>query len=115
MTDHAPPSKSPKEASKKNKAEALRFSKRTGWPSSENPLTEAARKKRSSSARFIDGTESNPTPCTFRYTRPDILKPFSALRNLSYAPDLRGDISAREAVCRYYAEHGAVVHPEQVF
>lgn len=93
----------------------MRFSKKTGWPSGENPLTEAARKKRSSSAHFIDGTESNPTRCAFRYPSLDILKPFSDPGNLSYAPDPRGDISAREAVCRYYAEHGAVVHPEQVF
>jgi len=34
---------------------------------------------------------------------------------LVYDPDPRGMRQSREAVCRYYAEHGARVQPEQVF
>lgn len=92
----------------------MRFSKKTGWPSGENPLTQAVNKKRSN-PRFIDWTESNPTRCAFGYLDAGLLNPFSDPANLSYEPDPRGFLPAREAVCRYYAEHGASVRPERVF
>ena len=64
---------------------------------------------------LIDLTASNPTQCGFRYDEVAILAALSDPRALRYDPDPRGMRSAREAVCRYYAERGAAVAAEQVF
>ncbi len=64
---------------------------------------------------LIDLTASNPTQCGFRYDEAAILAALADPRAMSYDPDPRGMHSAREAVCRYFAQHGAAVAPEQVF
>ena len=77
-------------------------------------LAQAMRKDSPARGSFIDLTESNPTRCGFSAVGAEILKPLSDPANLSYEPDPRGSLTAREAVCRYYAEKNIVISPDQV-
>jgi alanine-synthesizing transaminase len=63
---------------------------------------------------LIDLTVSNPTVCGFHYDAEAILAPLSDPRALVYDPDPRGMRSAREAVARYYLDHGAEVDPDSI-
>ena len=54
-----------------------------------------------------DLTVSNPTKCGFAYDAKALLAPLKDERALMYEPEPRGLVSAREAVAKYYAGHGA--------
>jgi aspartate/methionine/tyrosine aminotransferase len=86
-----------------------RFSKRTSWDPSESSYAAAVREARASGRRVYDLTLSNPTRCGFHYDAETLLGPLRDPRALVYDPDPRGMRSAREAVARYYAGHGARV------
>jgi alanine-synthesizing transaminase len=88
-----------------------RFSSRTSWDSSESGYAAAVRELRASGRRVYDLTLSNPTRCGFHYDSEAILRPLVDARALVYDPDPRGLIIAREAVTRYYEDHGAEVSP----
>ena len=69
---------------------------------------------RAAGTRLWDLTASNPTACGFTYDA----GPFwvrSTREALRYEPNPRGLLSAREAVSRYYRNHGARVDAEQIF
>ncbi|MGH9597031.1 MAG: pyridoxal phosphate-dependent aminotransferase [Edaphobacter sp.] len=102
-----------------------RFSRRTGWDVSESGFAAAIRETRAAGRELIDLTVSNPTVCGFEYDAEAILRPLSDVGALTYDPDPRGMLSAREAVAGYYADHGigngsgygsgaAVVDPDAV-
>ena len=93
----------------------VRFSARTAWDLEETRLARALRERRAAGRELIDLTASNPTQCGFAYDEAGILAALGDPRAMTYDPDPRGMFRAREAVCRYYAEHGAEAHPEQVF
>ncbi len=93
----------------------VKFSQRTDWLTTTNPLTQGIEDKREEGASLIDLTESNPTRCAFSFSDESRLKSFQDIRNLSYEPDARGLLEARKAVCAYYAEKKINVRPEQVF
>ena len=81
----------------------------------ETRLALALRERRERGLPILDLTASNPTKCGFGYDDAGILAALADRRAMTYDPDPRGMRSAREAVCRYYAERGAEVEPEQVF
>lgn len=56
----------------------------------------------------MDLTASNPTECGFAYDQRAILEALSNPAAVKYEPAPRGLVSARQAVCKYYAEHGVV-------
>jgi alanine-synthesizing transaminase len=90
------------------------FAKRTNWNLETNRLSAALAAHRAAGKPLIDLTVSNPTECGFRYDGEAIL---SALRNpaaLKYEPNPRGLAVARDAVAKYYAEHGAVVSNDDI-
>ena len=91
-----------------------RFSARTGWDIRENQFAAAICKARESGRPLIDLTVSNPTVCGFEYDEEAILAPLLNPRSLTYDPDPRGMLSAREAVAKYYADHGASVDPDTI-
>ncbi len=93
----------------------MRLSARTDWDLAETRLARAVRERGRTGLPLIDLTASNPTQCGFRYDEAAILAALGDPRALRYDPDPRGMRSAREAVCRYYAERGAAVAAEQVF
>jgi alanine-synthesizing transaminase len=94
---------------------APRFSVRTAWDLSETELTRAARARRAAGLPLIDLTASNPTRCGFSYDEAAILAPLARPESLVYDPDPRGLPKAREAVCRYYADHGVALPAKNLF
>ncbi len=90
------------------------FSRRTGWDTGESAFAGAIRRARSEGRVVADLTVSNPTVCGFLYDAPAILAALGDAGSMVYDPNPRGMLSAREAVCGYYRDHGAGVKPEQV-
>jgi alanine-synthesizing transaminase len=91
-----------------------RFSARTSWDAAESSYAAAVREARASGRRLYDLTVSNPTRCGFAYDAEALLAPLKDARALVYDPDPRGMLAAREAVARYYADHGAEVAADEV-
>jgi alanine-synthesizing transaminase len=71
--------------------------------------------RRARGLAVIDLTESNPTRCGFSVNAQEVLSSLANPCSLTYEPDPRGLLYARQAVARYYAERGASVDPEQIF
>jgi alanine-synthesizing transaminase len=91
----------------------VRFAERTGWNTEESTLARAHRLRVQAGMPIADLTASNPTRCGFSYPA-DLLEALAQPAALDYDPQPRGTPSAREAVCAYYADHGAAVQPSQV-
>jgi len=91
----------------------MHFSKRTEWNTEESAMAQAHRERVQAGLPVADLTASNPTRCGFQYA-PGLLDPLKDERALAYDPQPLGLSSAREAVCEYYATHGASVRPEKV-
>jgi aspartate/methionine/tyrosine aminotransferase len=91
----------------------MRFSQRTNWNTEESELARAHRLRREAGLPIADLTASNPTRCGLEYPA-DLLDALRNPRALDYDPQPRGLLSARQAVCDYYAGHGVRVTPEQV-
>lgn len=91
------------------------FSDRTNWKLTRNRLTEALEDLRSSGARLLDLTLSNPTHAGLRYDAPRILQSLSSPQAMDYDPQPKGLLSARAAVASYYhTEHEAFLDPEHL-
>ncbi len=91
------------------------FAKRTNWELTTNKITTILESLRKEGTAIFDLTESNPTRCGFSYPQSEILKELSSSQNLRYAPSPRGNLSARKAICDYYADKNIAVDPEQIF
>jgi aspartate/methionine/tyrosine aminotransferase len=91
----------------------MRFSRRTNWNTEESELARAHRLRVGAGLPIADLTASNPTRCGFAYSA-SLLEELADPRALVYDPQPRGSLCAREAVCRYYADRGSLVRPEQV-
>jgi alanine-synthesizing transaminase len=82
------------------------FADRTNWNLAPNRLSEALARHRSGGKPLTDLTASNPTECGFTYDREKILSALTNPRSLSYGPESKGLLAAREAVVGYYADRG---------
>ena len=91
----------------------MRFSSRTNWNTEESELARAHRLRVQAGLSIADLTASNPTRCGFEYP-PDLLEALSDPRTLDYDPQPTGMLSARQAVCGYYEDHGVLLDPAQV-
>jgi len=91
----------------------MRFSKRTDWNTEESELSRAHRARMEAGKPIYDLTASNPTRCGFTFD-PSLLAALSDSRALDYDPQPLGILPARQAVCRYYADHGVAVDPRHV-
>ncbi|HWG22431.1 MAG TPA: pyridoxal phosphate-dependent aminotransferase [Terracidiphilus sp.] len=91
----------------------MRFSQRTNWNTEESELSRAHRERLAAGLPVADLTASNPTRCGLTYPE-DLLDALRNPRALDYDPSPRGLLRARQAVCAYYADHGARVEPQQV-
>ncbi|MBF8295419.1 MAG: Pyridoxal phosphate-dependent aminotransferase [Bacteroidetes bacterium] len=90
------------------------FSSRTDWDFRSSPLFSLVLQKRARGEEIIDLTESNPTRCGFRY-QPDHLITQSALWNsVSYEPDPKGLILARQAIADWYERQQISVDPSRI-
>src|SRR6202790_5720597 len=92
------------------------FSDRTNWKLTGNRLTETLEEVRSSGARVLDLTISNPTRAGLRYDNTQILQSLASPHAMDYDPQPKGLPGARAAVAEYYQTvHG--IHnldPDQV-
>ncbi|HSZ15829.1 MAG TPA: pyridoxal phosphate-dependent aminotransferase [Terracidiphilus sp.] len=91
----------------------MRFSQRTNWNTDESDLARAHRERVAAGLPIADLTASNPTRCGFAYDR-GVLDALVDPRALDYDPQPKGLVPAREAVCRYYRDHGVGLEPDQV-
>ena len=91
----------------------MRFSQRTNWNTEESDLAREHRLRAAAGLPIADLTASNPTRCGFAYD-PALLTSLTNPRALDYDPQPRGLLSARRAVCAYYADHGVALTPEQI-
>ncbi|HKD60443.1 MAG TPA: pyridoxal phosphate-dependent aminotransferase [Terracidiphilus sp.] len=91
----------------------MRFSKRTEWNTEESALARAHRERLRAGLPIADLTASNPTRCGFEYD-PELLSVLTETNALDYDPQPKGLLSAREAVCGYYADHDVQVLSERV-
>src|SRR5258708_40114315 len=78
------------------------FSDRTNWKLTRNRLTEALEEVRSSGARVLDLTLSNPTRAGLRYDEPRILQSLASPRARDYDPQPKGLTGARAPVAESY-------------
>ena len=90
---------------------ATTFSTRTGWDIRESALAAAIRTAREGGRQLIDLTISNPTVCGFEYDSAKILGALTYAAAMTYDPDPRGILSARQAIAEYYTAHQAEVDP----
>lgn len=90
------------------------FSNRTQWNLAENRVSKSLARVRAARRPLLDLTASNPTECGFKYDGAAILKAFINPAALKYHPDPRGLLSARHAVCEYYAARGEHVAAEDL-
>jgi hypothetical protein len=91
------------------------FASRTNWLLNPNRLTREIEELRQKGIPLLDLTESNPTRCGFVFDQAAILQALADPRALSYAPDPRGLLGARQAVAGYYAERGITLDPGQIY
>jgi alanine-synthesizing transaminase len=91
----------------------MRFSSRTNWDTGESELARAHRLRVEAGLPIADLTASNPTRCGFQYPV-EKLDALADPRALDYDPQPKGILSARQAVCGYYAEHGVALDPAQI-
>ena len=91
----------------------MRFAKRTEWTGEGTTWSRALEACHRGGTPILDLTASNPTQCGFSYDA-HLLADLSAENAVLYEPDPRGMLHAREAVCGYYADHGARVVAGQV-
>jgi aspartate/methionine/tyrosine aminotransferase len=92
---------------------SMPFSQRTDWNVEVNPLEAARLERRQAGLPIADLTASNPTRCGFHYPD-DLLLSLTNPSAFDYDPNPRGSLAVREAVCRYYAHHGAVIDSASV-
>jgi alanine-synthesizing transaminase len=91
------------------------FSIRTAWDTSETELARAIADRLKSALPLADLTASNPTQCGFIYDEATILSALAQREALTYDPNPRGMLHARQSVAKYYADHGADLDPEHLF
>ena len=91
------------------------FSTRTNWPLTRNPFTQALDELRSANVPLLDLTASNPTHCGFHYDSAAILSAFQNPAALTYDPQPKGTLAARQEVARYYFDdHQTTIDPESL-
>ncbi len=90
------------------------FADRTKWNLKSNRLSEALARHRAANKPLLDLTVSNPTGCGFAYDRGSILQSLANPDSLSYDPDPKGLLAARQAVAEYYSAHDIVVPVENI-
>lgn len=91
----------------------MRFAQRTDWNTEESELARAHRARAAAGKPIADLTASNPTRCGLAFDAA-LLGALADPRALEYDPQPKGLLAAREAVSRYYADHGVAVEPDEV-
>src|ERR1700693_829441 len=90
------------------------FADRTNWNLKSNRLSEALAKHRAANKPLLDLMVSNPTGCGFVYDGGSILQSLANPDSLSYDPNPKGLLVARQAVAEYYSAHDIAVPVENI-
>ena len=90
------------------------FADRTNWNLKSNRLSEALAKHRAANKPLLDLTLSNPTECGFEYHLGSILQALANPASLSYHPEPKGMLPAREGIAEYYSAHDIVIPAENI-
>jgi len=90
------------------------FARRTSWNLSPNRYTEALETHRRAGREVLDLTTSNPTTIGLRYRDQELLRALAHREALTYKPQPKGLLSARDAVAAYYAGQGSHVSPDDL-
>jgi alanine-synthesizing transaminase len=93
------------------------FSQRTNWKLTPNAFTAAIAEVRASGQEILDLTLSNPTEAGIEPDGEAVLAALCNPEALKYAPQPRGMLAARQAVCRYYRDAHDIfgLDPERLF
>ncbi len=92
------------------------FSQRTNWRLSTNRFTQTLEELRAAGVELIDLTVSNPTQCGLEYNSHAIFSAFQNPQALTYDPQPKGILSARQEVVRYYhQDHHTELDAESIF
>ncbi|MBS1788365.1 MAG: pyridoxal phosphate-dependent aminotransferase [Acidobacteria bacterium] len=90
------------------------FSTRFKWSLDTNRLSQLIAEKRQAGVRILDLTESNPTRAGFAFPTKDLLSALANVAAMTYEPQPKGLLVAREAVAAYYAERGFAVDANHI-
>ncbi len=90
------------------------FSNRLRWDAATNPLAAVVAEKRCAGAEVLDLTLSNPTRAGFEYPNAEIVAALSRERLLTYDPQPRGLLEARDAVAVWYGMRAIVADPSRI-
>jgi aspartate/methionine/tyrosine aminotransferase len=92
------------------------FSSRTSWNLSPNRFTNALETKKKSGSELLDLTASNPTTSGLTFDVEAVLSSLSNPAALTYEPESKGLLVARDAVAGYYAAQSepVAVSPENI-
>ncbi len=90
------------------------FAERTNWNLAPNRLSEALAQHLAAGKRLYDLSASNPTEVGFAYDGETILHALCDSTALTYVPDPKGLLRARQGVAEYYAERGDEVAVEDI-
>ena len=82
------------------------FAQRTSWNLNPNRYTEVLEAHRRSGRELLDLTASNPTTVGLRYREEQLLQALAHREALTYEPQPKGLLSAREAIAAYYLDAG---------
>jgi alanine-synthesizing transaminase len=89
------------------------FSDRSQFERDSNPLWRLLEQFQNGGKKVLDLTESNPTRCRFCYPK-SFAKSLIKKENLTYEPNAKGDLKAREEIVKYYRTIGVKLDPEQI-
>jgi alanine-synthesizing transaminase len=90
------------------------FAERTNWNLTPNRLSEALAQHLAGGKRLYDLSASNPTEVGFSYDHETILRALCDPNALTYVPDPKGLVRARQGVAEYYADRGNEVSVEDI-
>ena len=90
------------------------FSSRFIWNTEPNPLSIVLDQKKAQNETIFDLTVSNPTTAGFEYSEKAIFQALTHAESLTYSPNPKGLVTARNAVCHYYRRHSRMVDPESL-
>src|ERR1700730_16725613 len=90
------------------------FAERTNWNLTPNRLSEALAQHLAAGKRLYDLSASNPTEVGFTYDRETILHAMCNAAAMTYVPDPKGLLRARQGVSEYYEERGHEVTAEDI-
>ncbi len=90
------------------------FARRTSWNLTTNRYTQALEEQRRAGREVLDLTASNPTTIGIQYREGALLQALASRKALTYEPQAKGLLIAREAVSGYYAAQGSQVSPDDL-